>query len=311
LSRLTVMIFRLIYTLLFLLVTMSQAGAATFSLTLVMSEKSGAYLEFFNALNKDLAGRDIAVSVADPGMPLPVSDLVVAVGIKAAASTLQSGKGPLLAVLVPKEGYTRLLAEHEIRLKAEGRMYSAIYLDQPVERQFAFIRALFPKIRSVGLLYSVPPPEIGLMRVQAKARSLELHEQAVAPGAALAVSLQDLLVSSDILLALPDAEIYNASTIRNILLATYRNRVPLVGFSSGYVKAGALAAIYSKPEQIADQAASVVLGFAEKHALPPAQHARDYELAVNEQVARSLGLNIRSESQLRAEIGKGHETLRN
>jgi putative ABC transport system substrate-binding protein len=106
-----------------------------------------------------------------------------------------------------------------------------------------------------------------------------------------------------VLLALPDAEIYNTVTIRNILLTTYRNKVPLIGFSPGYVKAGALCAVFSTPAQIAEQSLGIIQEYAETHTLPAAQYAKEFEVTVNEQVAHSLGLNIRSVSQLRREIG--------
>jgi ABC-type uncharacterized transport system substrate-binding protein len=116
-------------------------------------------------------------------------------------------------------------------------------------------------------------------------------------------ALQSLLLSSDVLLAIPDAEIYNASTIRNILLTTYRNKVPLVGFSPGYVKAGALCAVYSTPQQIAEQSAHMIKAFVDAHALPAAQYAKQFEVSINEQVARSLGLNIKSAAEVSLEIG--------
>jgi len=63
--------------------------------------------------------------------------------------------------------------------------------------------------------------------------------------------LDELLIDSDVLLAVPDSEIYNSNSIRNILLSSYRRGIPLVGFSQAYVKAGALCAIFSTPEQLA------------------------------------------------------------
>ena len=41
--------------------------------------------------------------------------------------------------------------------------------------------------------------------------------------------------------------------MRNILLTSYRRGVPLVGLSQAYVNAGALAAIFSTTEQLAEQ----------------------------------------------------------
>lgn len=153
------------------------------------------------------------------------------------------------------------------------------------------------------MLYAAPTKEIVALRVAAAARKFELNERSVISASNLHSALQELLISSDVLLAMPDAEIYNTSTIRNILLATYRNKVPLIGFSPGYVKAGALCAVYSTPEQIAAQSLGIIQEYAEKHVLPAAQYAKAFEVSVNEQVARSLGINIRNVSQIRSEIG--------
>jgi ABC-type uncharacterized transport system substrate-binding protein len=104
------------------------------------------------------------------------------------------------------------------------------------------------------------------------------------------------------LLALPDSAVYNDSTIRNILLATYHRGIPLIGYSSGYVKAGALCAVYSTPEQIAAQAAQLIFKFKDTHKLPAPQYPQEFEVTVNPQVADSLGLQIKNATALHDEI---------
>ncbi len=290
--------------LILLLGMIVPASGQGFGLTVLLSERSGAYLQFFESLNRQLAGKNISISIQDVDAPLATTDLLLAVGTKAAIRALQEDKFPVLSVLVPKDGYTKILTGLARAQKHPARHNSAIYLDQPPGRQLDFIRALFPKLRSVGVMYSSPPDEIGVIRMQANARAFELVEQPVENPSLLPVSLQELLVSSEVLLAVPDPAIYNPSTIRNILLATYRIRVPLIGFSLAYVKAGALAAIFSRPDQIASQAAAIVQEFENSRVLPPSQYSQEFDFAINEQVAHSLGLNIRSEAQLRAIIGK-------
>lgn len=286
-----------------------NACALELKLTLMLSEHAGAYLEYGNALRSKLSNISVALSVIDAETPLPESDLVIAVGMKAATAAARGRPPALLAVLVPKEGFISLLNDFSAQVNAGANSFSAIFLDQPFKRQLDLIAALLPRVDSIGLLYSASPREINAMHMLATARRMELYEQSVnltsgSSASALYSALQELLYHSEVLLALPDAEIYNASTIRNILLATYRKRVPLIGLSAAYVKAGALAAVYSTPEQIALQSVGIINNFAEKHSLPSAQYAKEFEVSVNEQVARSLGLNIKSESQLRAEIGK-------
>ena len=280
--------------------------AAALKLTVVLSEEGGAYQEYSHALGTRLANKNVSVNVIDADQPLPDSDLVIAAGMKAAVNVAQARPAAMLAVLIPKEGYDKLQRDFALRAQAGTSAYSAIYLDQPIKRQLDLIAAVLPKASSIAVLYAAPPKELNILRMMAAARKLDFNERSVSSAAGssgLHAALQELLLGSDVLLALPDAGIYNTATIRNILLATYRNKVPLIGFSPGYVKAGALCAVYSTPEQIAAQTIGIIQDYAETHTLPAAHYAKEFEVSVNDQVARSLGLHIRSASQLRSEMG--------
>lgn len=275
--------------------------AGLLNLTVVLSENGGAYLEYSNALAAQLKNGNVKLNVIDVDTPLPASDLVIAAGMQAALTVARTRPAAMLAVLIPREGYARLLNEFPAQAKA-GEL-SSIYLDQPLKRQLDLIAAVLPETSSIGVLYSTPPKELGTLRMLVKARKLELNERSPASASNLHAALQELMQSSDVLLALPDVGIYNTSTIRNILLATYRSKVPLIGFSPAYVKAGALCAAFSTPEQIASQSLAIIRDYAETRALPAAQYAKEFEVSVNEQVARSLGLIIKSATQLRSEMG--------
>jgi ABC-type uncharacterized transport system substrate-binding protein len=99
-----------------------------------------------------------------------------------------------------------------------------------------------------------------------------------------------VLAEADVLLALPDTRVFNAGSLQNILITTYRQRVPLVAFSAAYVKAGATLALYASPAQAASQAAAMVRIFLGGRGLLPPQSALEFSVALNERVARSLGL---------------------
>jgi putative tryptophan/tyrosine transport system substrate-binding protein len=285
----------------FVILAFSFARAAPLKLTLVLSKESGAYQEYADALSMQLSGKNVSLTVVDTDKALPDSDLVIGAGMKAATFSAQNKPRAMLAVLIPREGFIQLknnLPEEIL----DSNAYSAIFLDQPFKRQVDLIMAVLPGTRTVGVLYSATPKELSVLRKQLTARKLNFSERALTSSSGLSAALKEVLLQSDVLLALPDAEVYNASTIRNILLETYRNRVPLIGLSAGYVKAGALCAVFSTPEQIARQSLDIIQGYVETRKLPAAQYAKEFEVSVNEQVARSLGLTIKSESKLRAEI---------
>lgn len=299
---------------LFLLLAISPArGESTdavkpMAAVLVLSESDGPYAEFVKALDKILTDggqTHVAIDVANlnenPGL-IRNSGLVIAVGMKAATAVAAGQSRFVLNVLIPQAGYEKLLRDFPLR--AGSPNFSAIFLDQPVSRQVRLIAAMLPGRKDVGLLYSSPPDNLATIRSELAGHGLNLHLQSVKSERQLSVALQDVLKDSNVLLALPDAAVYNNSTILNILLETYRRNVPLIGISQGYVKAGALCAVISTPSQIAAQTATLISQFGDSHVLPAAQYPHEFEVLVNESVAHSLGLKIKSSSVLHAIISK-------
>ena len=277
--------------------------AAPLAVTVVLSERGGSYLEFSDALREKLLKKNVYLDIVDDADEVnPGQGLVIAVGMKAATDIAGSSARAALNVLVPETGHEKLLRDHPQR--AASKTYSAIFLDQPTERQVRLIAALLPGKRQVGVLFdSFPPDELAELKQRMAMHGLSLHEHKVGADFPLHVALQHVLDSSEVLLALPDAAIYNSSTIRNILLASYRSGDPVIGFSPAYVKAGALAAVFSTPAQIAEQAVQFIQQYGETRTLPSAQHPQRFEVSVNEQVARALGLVVKTAEELRQEIG--------
>jgi ABC-type uncharacterized transport system substrate-binding protein len=114
--------------------------------------------------------------------------------------------------------------------------------------------------------------------------------------------LQQVLNRSDVLLALADPQIYNSSSIQNILLTAFRLKVPMVAFSPAYVRAGALMALYVTPVQVGVQAAELVRLVLDGKSLPGhAVESNDFEVAVNAHVARVLDVSLDSKT-LRLEL---------
>ena len=261
----------------------------------VLSERGGAYQEFSDALREELRTQEDILSVGDMEDTTADIDLIIAVGMRSASALVGSNK-PVLNVLVPKAGYDKLpkssVANHS----------SVIYLDQPLERQISLLLAAIPKVKHIGVLYTTPPPVLTNLRRLAAENNLQLFERTVGQHYSLHDALEDVLEKSEVLLVLPDSDVYNAGTIRNILLSSYRKQIPLIGISHSYVKAGALCAIYSTPKQIAAQAADAVKQYAVTGKLPPGQYPKDFEVSVNMQVARSLDLPIKDADKLRDEV---------
>lgn len=280
-----------------LLLCLSPASAEPLSVSVILSENTGAYSEFSAALRENLLENNVTLAIQDSTQPLPPSDLVIAVGMKAATAAASSNAASVLNVMIPKSGHKKLLRDFPKR--ENSPRFSAIYLDQPVERQLSLIASAFPDRNRIGILFDSPPPEeLDQIRQKAAEYGLKLYEQETGENKPLFGALQNVLQHSDVLLAIPAPAVYNSSTLRNILVSTYQTRIPLVGFSSAYVKAGATCAVFSTPAQFASQTGTAILRFMATGALPSAQYPKFYEVAVNDRVAQSLGIDIKTPDEL-------------
>lgn len=275
----------------------SASAAGTVSVWVALSETGGAYAEAAEALR-------VEVEQAQPGhiewraahwsqfsSAKPKPHWVIAVGTAAqrGMQELFASEGappPLLAILVPRLAFERIADPARLR----GGSLSAVFLDQPPARQLELIRLALPAARNIGILFSAESKAHGAsLEKAAKERGMRLATSQVGPDG-LFPALQALLDEVEVLLALPDPTVFNSQTAANILTAAYRRQIPLIGFSPAYVKAGALLALYSTPVQVGTRGGEVLRqAFADK-LLPPPQWSREYVVAVNYDVARSLGV---------------------
>lgn len=283
-----------------LLATLVQAE--TLNVGLLMSDSTAPYQQFSTALNKALAASKANIAVIEPRVgDGQKTDLVIAVGMKATERASADFNSPVLGVMVPKAGYEALLERRSTKVSLKA--VSAIYLDQPWSRQLNFIQAALPKHDIVGMLYS-PNISIVLPRLP---HGMSINARSVQSAESLFAALEYILDSSDVLLVIPDSEIYSSSNMRNILLTSYRKKVPLVGISQAYVNAGALCAIYSTPEQLAWQAAAAIVSFATDRRLPEPQYPASFSIGLNQQVANSLGIELAPPEVIRQRMDKAGE----
>jgi len=297
--------FALLTTAVLLTVAVLLAAAGQtkiLNVSLVMSDSSLPYRQFANSFNSALAASKAEVNIVEsPVISTTHADLIVAVGMKAAKLAAAQFDTPVLVVMVPEASYRELLA-HVAPQKAPA-MISAIFLNQPWNRWLDFLHAALPERRKIGLLYS-PDTQIDIegLRKNIAARGGSLIAQPVLSADELFSRLESVLASSDVLLAIPDSTVYSSNNIRNILLTSYRHGVPLIGISQAYVNAGAVYAIFASAEQMAEQTSAAVISFARTGQLSEPQYPAAFTIAVNQQVARSLGIAVTSQEIIRGQM---------
>lgn len=289
-----------------LLLLLPAAGAWAGSLTLVLVDTTAPYTEFSRAMADGLDNGKWKLRVvnrADALEPADLrADLIVTAGADAFRQTLpRAGNVPIIATLLPRLSYDRILAEAGAN---RGRT-TAIVLDQPPQRLAAFVRHLLPNRRQVGTLFSPETRTLSSVFRQSLAGSgLSLREEDSDGESTLLPTLNTLLPKVDVLLALPDANIYRRDNIKAILISAYRQQKPVIAYSTAFVNAGALAAIYSTPAQIAHQTAELVNQSGST--LPAPMHPNLFAIAINTSVAQAMDLNLPDETSLRrAMLGEG------
>jgi len=140
------------------------------------------------------------------------------------------------------------------------------------------------------------------LREAAAILGIELVSEAVGPETLAPRAAERLLGEVEALLAVPDPVVYNRFTLPGILLSAYHHHVPMFGFSAAYVRAGALAAVHSGPRDLAPQAARLALRLLRRRAVPPPEHPARFRVTVNRHVARSLGILLPPEAELRERL---------
>lgn len=291
---------RLLLCLTLLLAPVAWAG----NVTLLLSDSTGPYAEFSSTFSETLNSRRWSIHLvpkADAYTPgTPAADLIVTAGSEALRQALQRAPPgtPILATLLPRQTFERLLNDAP-RAK---RQLTALVLDQPPARLSAFIRHLLPGQARIGILSS-PETRSLLPALRQAGGGLQFDSEDVENDAALLNALNNLLPRVGALLALPDASIYRRDNIKSILITTYRQQRPVIAYSSAFVTAGALAALYSTPAQIARQSAELI---EQPGTLPTIVYPAQFAIAINASVAQALGLNVTDEASLRQRmLGEG------
>jgi putative ABC transport system substrate-binding protein len=287
------------------------AGAcahATVAVVIVSSERSPAYVDAAEALVSELERLGLSRydmlqltalewTAAGPLAP----KLFIALGTDAANALAKSElRAPVLSTLLPRSSFERVLRKSG---RKSSSQFSALYLDQPLSRQLELIRLALPTARRIGVLWGPESQaQAPALKTLTQASGLELIEATIGRDELLFSSLKNVLEEADLLLAVADPQLYNSSSIQNILLASFRAKVPLVAFSPAYVRAGALLALHVTPTQIGLQAATIARGVLLGKALSANPiYSLDFSVTVNEHVARSLGLTLDADA-LRARL---------
>ena len=216
--------------------------------------------------------------------------LVVAIGSRAtvAAASLDA---PVLSIMVMEAETGTVLAG-----SSPKRMVSRIPLDVPPRTALARLKRLFPDRRRIAVIWG----PAGSRRAQAEiASAAAMHGLTVkfvecgSPKEMLE-AVPALAGAVDLVWCLPDRALYEPAPVQALILFSIRARLPLIGFSIGFVKAGALAGFQADYSQIGAQAAESAQQFLEGAPLRVREDPRVVRTIVNERAVRIFGIGLQT-----------------
>jgi putative ABC transport system substrate-binding protein len=260
----------------------------------LLSQDSEPYRRALAGFRGALAGSGLAVEIevhaldarapsAGDAAPL---DLILALG--SAATTAAAARTPRVPVV---SGLVLRISEIERAPNVTG-----VFLEFPVEVEFHWMAKLLPRQRRVGVLYGAAENvhKIDAAIPAATALALELHPRRVEAPSQIPASLASLGGSVDVLWGVADSIVLTPETAKPILLFSLRHRIPFVGLSLPWVKAGALYALDRDYEDVGRQCGEIaarLLRGEPPSAIPPVPPRR-VEYFVNRRTAEQLRIEL-------------------
>jgi len=259
---------------------------------IIFSADNTLHSDIIQKLSDDLRLKrpDIVISKVTPDKKIPQlnnsTDLIIGIGAEGMQSANEHypETGKLFISTDPKK----------FRLnKNKNKSDAILYMTQSYCRQIQFIKLLNNKWKTISILNSREKPLNSAVIQQCANRSdIKTMIVSITAEENLTDKVKHALNHSDVLLALPDSNIYNSKSVKNILLTSYRHRKPVIAFSRNFVNAGAIAAIHSSIEQVAHSASRLIEQYfdLDQRFENPVNYPLSFDISINRQVFKALDL---------------------
>lgn len=288
---------------LFWLVCAYALPAQARDILVVSNEKSAALQDFTEALAQRRPNDNVHLESPEtlpPAATLDGETRLLLLGTAALNWRIASDQAPpALTLLVSRVEARQVLGERK------PAHLSLLWSDPPPARQLQLALEITPRPHRIGVLLG-PTSEFLLEELTHAAEKL---------GVELVSELQtrvddtrplrELLGHSDLLLGLDDKQLYNAQTIKGVLLSAYAENRALIGPTAAFVKAGSLASSYSDQNDWLDTLNSL-LDQPPEH-WPRSLYPERFKVQSNRQVARSLGIDLPDDAELARRLAEGEK----
>jgi len=172
-----------------------------------------------------------------------------------------------------------------------------VSMDIPSRLMLEGLRKNFPDIRRIGLIYT--PDTVHLYKEIARVSDewgFQLIAKEITSPGEFPDAFKSVCEKADCFLMIPDPEIYFPTSVEYLLLESLRMKVPVVGLSASYTKAGALVSFECDYQYLGKQAGELALKvFAGGERFPmKIEKPRKINFSLNLLVAERLNIKIPS-----------------
>jgi ABC-type uncharacterized transport system substrate-binding protein len=273
-----------------------RARAASTRFIIVTASREGPHAAAISGLEQALAARSIATAT----FQLPADDtavrkelnnganqLTIAVGVDAVRAVASANSRlPLIVTMVFR-------ADHASIHTAEGngvKLAGAVWLDLPVSQVVTGVRVVFPNATRLAVARNPSQPDSPEKLAPSLLLPAGVSVTSVQVGSApeLVASIRKLRGQVEFMICLPDSNLYNKTTVESLILASLEHKLPLVGYSVSFVRAGAVLGVYPDFGEVGRQTAALAERYLSN--LPVhEEYPQHTNIAVNERVLHLLG----------------------
>src|SRR5262245_49224067 len=285
---------------LFLALGVTASPAAAARVAVLMSSKVNEYEEALKGFREAIPHQVVAVydMEGDPDRgrrsldeieSKVKPDLIFAVGIWA-LQVVASRPSSIPVV------YAMVLNPPSV-LGADTKNVTGASMNIPVEQPIRLFKQLGSQVKRIGVIFNKNRTGYLVRQAQAAAKEegLELVTREVTSPKEVVAALESMQDSIDALWIVPDETTLSQAVVQQMLLFSYRKRIPLLGLSDRHAQMGAVFALsFASGEDIGRQAAELAQAVLAggKASGVPYTNARKVALSVNLKAAQKLGLEI-------------------
>lgn len=271
----------------------------------VLKEGFAVYQSLYTSLKKEMAkqgcemrivtvGEEGAADEVKKSLELLGCKYVITIG-KTATDAVKSSSFPGIFTFVEdplKEGLV------DNSGKPTGNL-TGVSMTAEYSEQFKLLKSMFPSSNRIGVIYDPANSLSNIQKIYKVSEQLgfSLSESVITNPNDILSELQKLQPKIDFLFALPDSTIFNKSTLQNIFMFSLKNKMPIIGFSSGMSRGGAFLSLYPDYEDMAAQTAETMAEII-KGASPSSilmKSPRKVLFSLNQKFSKLLNINIKDE----------------